>query len=204
MLSSVALFSDLMQAYIEIGVALSLILYRSFHRIHWAFVMKELRDRTPLVVNDDIVDDGYQSESWDNECDDYAAFIDHRKLWAGVMTELGMVRPIERVTMEIAMGCNAMGQARQQPANVYAALVKHRALWPAVMQEMKLFKSRSQIEMEMLWGFNDKGEIAIPRSVIEMEKACRECSNVVKHPPVQRPTKLIDRRGKSLPPLNLC
>ncbi|KAI0213515.1 hypothetical protein LSAT2_001447 [Lamellibrachia satsuma] len=88
MLSSVALFSDLMQAYIEIGVALSLILYRSFHRNHWPFVMQELCARTPRIDNDDIVDDGYQSESWDNECNDYAAFLDHRKLWAGVMTEL--------------------------------------------------------------------------------------------------------------------
>ena len=106
--------------------------------------------------------------------------------------------------MEMSLGCNARGEPRQQPANVYAAFVKHRDMWPAVMKEVQLFKSRSLIEMEMLWGCNEQGEVVRPRSVIEMEMlcGCNDQGEVVKLP-VQRPTKLIDRRGKSLPRLNL-
>ena len=166
--------------------------------------MQELCTRTPRIGDDADDDDGYQTESWDDECDAYASFLDHRKLWAGVMTELGMMRPVERVNMEIVMGCNGMGKPRQQPANVYAGFVKHKELWPAVMKEVELFKSRSVVEMEMLWGCNDQGEVVKPRSVVEMELlcGCNDQGEVVKRP-VQRPTKLIDRRRKSLPRLNL-
>ena len=157
----------------------------SFHRHHWPVVMQELCTRTPRIDDNADDDDGYQTENWDDECDAYASFLDHRKLWAGVMTELGMMRPVERVNMEIAMGCNAMGKPRQQPANIYAAFVKHRDMWPAVMKEVQLFKSRSTIELEMLTGRNAEGEL------LQRSRSA-----------VRRPTKLLDRRGRSLTRLN--
>ncbi|KAI0216912.1 hypothetical protein LSAT2_031132 [Lamellibrachia satsuma] len=58
------------------------------YRLSGSKCIKELCARTPRIDNDDIVDDGYQSESWDNECNEYAAFLDHRKLWSAVMQEM--------------------------------------------------------------------------------------------------------------------
>ena len=51
-------------------------------------------------------------------------------------------------------------------------------MWAVVMTELGMFRRRAVVEMEMLLGCNAQGE------------------------PLQRPTKLIDRRGKSLPRLN--
>ena len=101
-----------------------------------------------------IDDDGYDSppatENWDDECNDYAAFLDHRRMWAAVMTELGMFRPLARVEKE------------QSPPRLQ--YTDHR--WAAVMGEL-----------------------------IEDVKA----RNVRRR---QRPTKLIDRRGRPLPRLH--
>ena len=56
--------------------------------------MEELRYFTPCIDNDDD-DDGYDSplatENWNAECNEFAAFLDHRRMWAAVMTELGML-----------------------------------------------------------------------------------------------------------------
>ena len=62
--------------------------------------MEQLRDYTPCIDDDDD-DDGYDSppatENWDAECNEYAAFLDHRRMWAIVMAELVLFRPLERV-----------------------------------------------------------------------------------------------------------
>ena len=99
----------------------------SFYRRHWSAVMQS-HSRIDDADDNAEHEDGYETESWDDECDAYASFLDHRKLWAGVMQELRMMRPVERVNIEIAMACNAMGKPRQQPANVYVAFVKHKEL----------------------------------------------------------------------------
>ena len=61
--------------------------------------MDELLYNTPCVDDDDDDDNGYNSplptENWNMESDEYAAFIDHRRVWVAVMTELGMIRPLE-------------------------------------------------------------------------------------------------------------
>ena len=52
--------------------------------------MEELLYSTPCVDDDD--DDSYDSplptEDWNSECDENAAYIDHRLMWAAVMTEM--------------------------------------------------------------------------------------------------------------------
>ena len=68
--------------------------------------MEQLRDYIPRIYNDED-DDGYDSpsatENWDDECNEYAAFLDHRRMWAAVMTELGMIRPLARVEKEMSL-----------------------------------------------------------------------------------------------------
>ena len=63
--------------------------------------MEQLRDYIPRIDNDDDDDDVYDSppatENWDDECKEYASFLDHRRMWAAFMTELGMIGPLARV-----------------------------------------------------------------------------------------------------------
>ena len=85
--------------------------------------MEELGRYIPRIDNDDDDDDdGYDSpattESWDDECNDYASFLEHRQMWAAVMTELGMIRPLERVEMEMLHACNARGEPQQWPTKL--------------------------------------------------------------------------------------
>ena len=115
--------------------------------------MEQLRDYIPRIDDDDD-DDGYDSppatENWDAECNEYAAFLDHRRMWAAVMTELGMIRPLARVEKEMSL----------------ARLPYTDSRWAAVMGE-----------------------------IIQAVKARNtRCG--------QRPTNLIDRRGRSLPRLH--
>ena len=136
--------------------------------------MEELCRYIPRIDNDDDDDDdGYDTpaatESWDVACNDYASFLEHRQMWAAVMTDLGMIRPLERVEMGMSHACNAQGEPRMSLARLdKEALARlprsdRRWIWEAVM-----------------------GELIVAVNVQRM----------------QRPTKLIDRRGKSLPRLN--
>ena len=115
--------------------------------------MEELRRYIPRIDHDDD-DDGYDSppatENWDEECNEYAAFLDHRRMWAAVMTELGMILPLARVEKDMSL----------------ARLLYTDSRWVAVMGEM-----------------------------IEVIKARNTRRG-------QGPTKLIDRRGRSLPRLH--
>ena len=133
--------------------------------------MEQLRECIPRIDNDD---DGYDSpsENWDDECNKYADFLDHRRMWAAVMTELGMIRPLARVEKEMLHACNARGEQRMSLARLdKEALARlprsdRRWIWEAVMGELiEAVKTRN----------TRRG---------------------------QRPTKLIDRRGRSLPRLN--
>ena len=109
---------------------MSFTLIFSFHRQHWPDVMEELCRRTPCI--DDEYDDGYDSpeatESWDNECNDFASFLDHNKLWAGVMKELGLFRRRSVVEMEMLLGCNDQSEVvqRQQPVQRPRKLLDRR------------------------------------------------------------------------------
>ena len=84
--------------------------------------MEELCRYIPRIENDDTDDDDYDTpaatESWDDECNDNASFFEHKKMWATVMTELGMFRPRARVEMEMLLGCNAQGEPRQRPTKL--------------------------------------------------------------------------------------
>ena len=79
--------------------------------------MEQLRECIPRIDNDD---DGYDSppENWDDECNKYADFLDHRRMWAAVMTELGMIRPLARVEKEMLHACNARGEQRMSLARL--------------------------------------------------------------------------------------
>ena len=173
-----------MYLYQWLDFHVSFALVFSFHRRQWATVIEELCRHVPPIVHDDVDtdddddDDGYGSpaatENWDEECIQHASFLEHKKWWAAVMTELGMIRPLERIEWEMLLNCNAMGEPRQQPANLYACFLQHQKLWPGVMREFG-----TVMEMKMLLGCNNA--------------RCK---------PLQRPTKLLDRRGRSLPSLN--
>ena len=84
--------------------------------------MEELCRYIPRIDNDDTDDDDYDTpaatESWDDEYNDYASFLEHKKILATVMTELGMFRPHARVEMEMLLGCNAQGEPRQRPTKL--------------------------------------------------------------------------------------
>ena len=112
--------------------------------------MEQLRDYIPRIDNEDD-DNGYDSppatENWDAECNEYTAFLDRRRMWAAVMTELGMIRPLARVEKEMPL----------------ARLPCTDPRWAAMIGEM-----------------------------IQAVKARNTRRG-------QRPTKLIDRRGRSLP-----
>ena len=79
--------------------------------------MEQLRECIPSIGDDN---DGYDSppENWDDECNTYADFLDHRRMWAAVMTELGMIRPLARVEKEMSLACNARGEPRQRPTKL--------------------------------------------------------------------------------------
>ena len=80
--------------------------------------MEEVCRYIPRI--DDDNDDGYDSppENWDDECNKYADFLDHRRMWATVMTEFGMICPLERVEKEMLHACNARVEQRQRPTKL--------------------------------------------------------------------------------------
>ena len=53
------------------------------HARRWRHVLAEIHHCTFGYRRNDT-----QPESWDDECDTAAAFIDHRRVWLGVMQEL--------------------------------------------------------------------------------------------------------------------
>ena len=70
--------------------------------------MEELCRYIPRIDDsDDDDDDGYDSppatENWDEERNEYADFLDHKRMWAAVLTELGMIRPLARVEKEMSL-----------------------------------------------------------------------------------------------------
>ena len=141
--------------------------------------MEELLYNTPCVDDDD--DNGYNSplptENWNTEFDEYAAFIDHRRLWAAVMAELGMIRPLER------------------------AFIDHRRMWAAVMTELGMIRPLERVEksqrpsklpdayIEHRWMW-----AAVMGEMVEAVKARK----------ARRPRTLLDRRGRFLMPLVLA
>ena len=80
--------------------------------------MEQLRDYIPRIDNDDGYDSPPATENWDVECNEYADFLDHRRMWYAVITELGMIRPLARVEKEMSLACNARGEQRQRPTKL--------------------------------------------------------------------------------------
>ena len=98
-------------------------------------MMEELCRYIPRIDNDDDDDDdGYDrpaaTESWDDECNDYASFLEHRQMWAAVMTELGMIRPLERVEMEMLHACM---QRPRRATNVASTIRQRGTSTPAAL-----------------------------------------------------------------------
>ena len=106
---------------------MSFTLVFNFHRQQWAAVMGELCRYIPRIHDDNDVVYDSTPENWNTECNEYAHFLDHRRMWSAVMTELGMVRvrpirPLERVEK-----------------------IDHRRMWAAVMDEMiEAIKARNE------------------------------------------------------------
>ena len=141
--------------------------------------MEELRRYIPRIDDDD---DGYDSppatENWGEECNEYAAFQDHRRMWSTVLKELGMIRPIER------------------------AFIDHRRMWAAVMSELGMVRPLERVEnrqrsSKLVDAYIDHRWMwaALMGEMIEAVKARNTRRG-------QRPTKLKDRRGRSLPRLH--
>ena len=105
-----------------------------------------------IDIDDTDDDDGYggpaATENWNDECDDYASFLEHRQKWAGVMTELGMFRRSAVVEMEMLLGCNAQDEPLQRPTK------EHRQKWAGVMTELGMIRPLERVEKEMLLGCN--------------------------------------------------
>ena len=81
------------------------------HARRWRHVLAEMHHCTFGYRRNDA-----QPESWDDECDTAAAFLDHRKIWLGVMQELLLLR---------------------LPPPLGAAFLDHRRNWLGVMTELQ-------------------------------------------------------------------
>ena len=139
---------------------MSFALVFSFHRQQWAAVMEQLRDYIPRIDNHDDDDSPSATENWDDECNQYADFLDHRRMWSAVITELGMILPLARVEKEMSLA------RLDKESLARLSRTDRRWIWEAVMGEM-----------------------------IQAVKARNTRRG-------QRQTKLIDRRGRSLPRLH--
>ena len=80
------------------------------HASRWRHVLAELQHCTFRYRRNDT-----QPESWDDECNTAAAFLDHRRVWLRVMTEL-----LLRFTPSLG-----------------AAFLDHRRVWLGVMTELQ-------------------------------------------------------------------
>ena len=77
--------------------------------------MADLRLHTPRIDDDDGYGSPEATENWDDECNEYASFLEHKQSWAAVMQELGMFRRRSVVELEMLSGCNAQGEPLQRP-----------------------------------------------------------------------------------------
>ena len=82
------------------------------HASRWRHVLAELQHFTFGYRRNDT-----QPESWDDECNTAAAFLEHRRVWLGVMTEL-----LLRLTPSLG-----------------AAFLDHRRVWLGVMTELQRY-----------------------------------------------------------------
>ena len=78
----------------------------------WRHVLAELQHCTFGYRRNDT-----QPESWDDECNTAAAFLEHRRVWLSVMTEL-----LLRLTPSVG-----------------AAFLDHRRVWLGVMTELQRY-----------------------------------------------------------------
>ena len=82
------------------------------HASRWRHVLAELQHYTFGYRRNDT-----QPESWDDECNTAEAFLEHRRVWLGVMTEL-----VLRLTPSLG-----------------AAFLDHRRVWLGVMTELQRY-----------------------------------------------------------------
>ena len=91
------------------------------HASRWRHVLADLQHYTFGYRRNDT-----QPESWDDECNAAAAFLEHRRVWLGVMTEL-----LLRLTPAIG-----------------AAFLDHRRDWLGVMTELQRYPvTRSHVSI---------------------------------------------------------
>ena len=83
------------------------------HASRWRHVLAELQHCTFGYRRN-----GTQPESWDDECNTAAAFLEHRRVWLSVMTELLLLR------LTPSLG---------------AAFLDHRRVWLGVMTELQRY-----------------------------------------------------------------
>ena len=88
----------------------NLLPYFMHHASRWRHVLAELQHYTFGYRRNDT-----QPESWDDECTIGAAFLEHQRVWLGIMTEL-----VLRLTPSLG-----------------AAFLDHRKVWLGVMTELQ-------------------------------------------------------------------
>ena len=116
-------------------------------------------------------------EDWTDSCDSLAAFLDQRKVWKKVMTEFSDTFAYRRVDTD--NNNNNLHEDREswnEECDIAAAFLDHRRSWKTFNKQLR-----------------DVTPLIHATDVVT--------STPITHP--KRPPKLIDRRGKSLPPLPL-
>ena len=103
------------------------------HASRWRHVLSELQ-HTFIYRHNDTVHD-IQPESWDDECNTGAAFLEHRRVWLGVMTEL-LRRPVTPSHVEQRrVWLDVMAELLLHRP-VTPSHVEHRRVWLGVMTEL--------------------------------------------------------------------
>ena len=139
-------------------------------------VLAEMHDITIdrwRMVNESCVK-SMDPEDWTDSCDSLAAFLDHMKLWKKVMTEFSDTFAYHRVDTDNNNNLHEDRESWEEECDIAAAFLDHRRSSKAVIKQL--------------------------RDVTPFIHATK----VVTSTPItnpQRPTKLIDRRGK--PPVGI-
>ena len=102
------------------------------HASRWRHVLSELQHTFGYRHNDTVHD--IQPESWDDECNIGAAFLEHRRVWMGVMTEL-LRRPVTPSHVEHRrVWLDVMAELLHRP--VTPSHVERRRVWLGVKTEL--------------------------------------------------------------------
>ena len=84
-------------------------------------MIAELVSITPRVVTDAGYDSVFEEEYWNDVFDEGADFLDHRRIWAGVMAEFVYIRPHPSEQRHRPTTYRVAGQTRSATATVGTA-----------------------------------------------------------------------------------